>query len=87
MLAANYTSVRNNLKEYCDKVYDENETLIVTRKEERNVVMMSLDKYNEMERIINNLNYLAKLAESDRQVKEGRVITRTIEELEEMAKE
>ena len=38
MLAVNYTTMRNNLKEYCDKATDNGETIIVTRKGERNVV-------------------------------------------------
>lgn len=42
MLAANYTTVRNNLKDYCDKATDENEIVLVTRKADKNVVIMSL---------------------------------------------
>ena len=48
MLAANYTALRNNLKDYCDQVCDTRDTLIVTRKSDRNVVMMSLERYNEI---------------------------------------
>lgn len=32
MLAVNYSTIRENLKSYCDKVTDEQETVIVTRK-------------------------------------------------------
>ena len=34
MLAVNYSTIRSNLKEYCDKVTDESEAVIVTRKGE-----------------------------------------------------
>ena len=61
MVAANYTTVRNNLKEYCDKAYDEDEIVIVTRKAEKNVVIMSLDKLNQLEKDIRNAQYLAKI--------------------------
>ncbi len=61
MVAANYTSVRNNLKEYCDLATDQNETVIVTRKADRNVVILSLSRYNEMEKAIRNALYLEKL--------------------------
>ena len=61
MIAANYTSVRNNLKEYCDLATDQNETVIVTRKADRNVVILSLSRYNEMEKAIRNALYLEKL--------------------------
>ena len=50
MLAANYTTVRNNLKDYCDKATYDNEIVIVTRKSEKNVVIMSLDKLNKIEK-------------------------------------
>ena len=48
MLAINYSTLRERLKEYCDKATDEWETIIVTRKEEKNVVIMSLEKYNRI---------------------------------------
>lgn len=85
MLAVNYTTVRNNLKEYCDKVYDENEILIVTRKEDRNVVMMSLEQYSRIEKYLRNLQYLSMLKESDEQLRDGKVVVKTMDELEAMA--
>lgn len=48
MLAINYSTLREKLKGYCDKATDEDETVIVTRKEEKNVVIMSLEKYNRI---------------------------------------
>lgn len=50
MLAVNYSTIRNNLKTYCDEATDNNETVIVTRKDEKNVVIISLEKYNQMMR-------------------------------------
>ena len=35
MLAVNYSTIRSNLKDYCDKATDNNETVIVTRKNEK----------------------------------------------------
>ncbi len=72
MLAANYTTVRNKLKDYCDLATDNNETIIVTRKEERNIVIMSLEKYNEMERAIRNARYEAKLDRAFEQLRAGK---------------
>ena len=85
MIAANYTALRNNLKDFCDRVCDTRETLIVTRKEDRNVVMMSLERYNEIEKVINNAQYLAMLAESANQLREGRIVVKSLDELEGMA--
>ncbi len=48
MLAINYTTLRENMKSYMDKVTDDCENIIVTRKNNRNVVMMSEDSYNNM---------------------------------------
>ena len=87
MLAANYTTVRDNLKAYCDKVCDNDETLIITRKEDRNIVLMSLERYTMIEKLLNNVRYIAMLEESNRQLREGKVVVKTMEELEEMARE
>lgn len=48
MQAVNFSTFKLKMKEYCDMVTDENETMIVTRKEEKNVVVMSLEKYNRL---------------------------------------
>lgn len=49
MLAVNYSTIRNNLKDYCDKVTDYQETVIVTRKNEKNVVIISLHQFTTFE--------------------------------------
>lgn len=48
MNALNYTDLRQNLKTHMDTVCDNHEPLIVTRKDNRNVVMMSLEDYNSL---------------------------------------
>ena len=48
MLAVNYTSLRDNMKSYMDQVTDDYETMIVTRKNNKNVVMMSEEAYNNL---------------------------------------
>ena len=54
MLAVNYSTIRENLKSYCDKVTDDKETVIVTRKGEKNVVIISLDEWNELSKAAKN---------------------------------
>ena len=85
MLAVNYSTIRSKLKDYCDKATDENETVIVTRKDEKNVVIMSLDKYNDMMRTARNAEYLDMIDRSMAQIIQGRVVVKTIEELEALA--
>lgn len=48
MLAVNYTNLRDNMKTYMDKVTDDFETMIVTRKNNKNVVMLSEETYNNL---------------------------------------
>lgn len=48
MLAVNDTSLRDNMKMYMDKVTDDYETMIVTRKDNKNVVMLSEETYNNI---------------------------------------
>jgi len=48
MNAVNYTDLRRNLKACMDEVYHDHEPLIVTRKNNENVVLISLDDYNSL---------------------------------------
>lgn len=71
MLAVNYSTIRNKLKDYCDKATDEMETVIVTRKNEKNVVLMSLDQYNRLMKALKNAEYLAKLDRAFEQLEQS----------------
>ena len=81
MLAVNYSTLRNNLKDYCDRATDDNETVIVTRKDEKNVVILSLDAYNALSKAARNAAYLSMIDESRRQLAEGKTYTFTTDEL------
>ena len=71
MIATNHSSVRKNLKKYCDKVIDDCETVIITRKDEKNVVLMSEDEYNNLMEnlyIMSNRKYYNQLLKSKAEV-------------------
>ena len=87
MLAANYSTVRSNLKSYCDEATENHETIIVTRKGEKNIVIMSLEEYNEVMRAVKNAEYLEKIDKSFEQIEKGKTVKKSIAELEEMADE
>ncbi len=87
MLAVNYSTIRENLKQYCDKVTDENETVIVTRKNEKNVVIISLEEWNALQKAVRNAEYLGKLERSLAELKAGRGVVKTLAELEAMESE
>jgi antitoxin YefM len=54
MEVVSFTEARNNLKTIFDKVYYDNEEVIMTRKNSQSVVMITLDEYNSMK----ETNYL-----------------------------
>lgn len=71
MLAVNYSTIRNNLKNYCDQATDNNETVVITRKDEKNVVLMSLEQYNSIMKAAKNAEYLAKIDRAIEQLESG----------------
>ena len=76
MIATNYSEVRNNLKTYCDKATQDYETIIITRKNNENVVLMSEEVYNNLMEnlyIRSNLKYYQKLVESIKEVEKDNV--------------
>ena len=75
MIAVNYTQFRNEMKRNMDLVTDGFETLIVARKENKNVVVISEEAYNNLLENIhvmgNKFNY-DWLMESKKQLESGR---------------
>ena len=72
MLAVNYSTVRNNLNDYCDKAVDESEVVVVTREDEKNVVIMSLEEYNSLMKSVRNAEYLAQIDQGIAQLEAGK---------------
>ena len=85
MLAVNYTNLRDNMKSYMDKVTDDYETMIVTRKNNKNVVMLSEESYNNLMEIIHVMGNKANydwLMESKAQLEAGKISTHTLIEVD-----
>jgi antitoxin YefM len=59
MLATNPSDIRKNLKNFMDRVVDDNEPLIITRSGGRDVVMLSKESYDN---IIENIHVLGNKA-------------------------
>lgn len=76
MIALNYTQFRDHMKEKMDLATDDYETLIITRKDNKNVVVMSEEAYNNLIENVyltsNPANY-DWLAESKEQLENGNV--------------
>ena len=81
MLAVNYTQFRNEMKSHLDRVTDCYETLVVTRKGNKNVVILSEDTYNNLLENIHVMGNKANydwLMESKKQLETGRVKAREL---------
>lgn len=77
MDAINYSSVRKNLVKTMEKVCDDHSQVIITRKNARAVVMMSLEDYNAIEETAYLLRSPAnaeRLRQSIKQAEEGRIL-------------
>ena len=86
MTIAKQMDIRANIKKYFDMAFS-GEPVIVPRKQNHNVVIISEEDYRAMEKARRNAEYLAMLDRSDQQLKEGKVVIKTMEELEAMAAE
>ena len=60
MVAVKGTTVKNDFKNICDRVF-KGEVFIISRPKDENVVMVSEREYTELERLKKNAEYLAKI--------------------------
>ena len=74
MHAISYTAARKHLAETMDKICDDHEVVIITRKNARAVVVMSLEDYNAIEEtayLLRSPTNAANLRESIQQYESG----------------
>jgi antitoxin YefM len=90
MQVTTYSEARAKLKTYLDQVCDDHNPLVIARKNNRSVVMISLEDYEAMEEkaylLSTNAN-AQRLTESIEQYQRGELIYKTMEELEGMAED
>ena len=85
MEAVNFSEFRENLKGVLDKSYDNHEPIIVTRKEGKNMVVISMEDYNsimETNYLLSNKANAEHLFKSIEQIKKGKKVERKLEDLE-----
>ena len=80
MLAVKSANVRDNFKEWCDKI-SMGETVVISRPRNENIYMINEAEYNALQKAKKNAEYLAMLNRADEQVKNGQVVVKTMEEL------
>lgn len=83
MIATKPVDLRAKLKDYLDNAFY-GEPVIVSRKNNKNVVIVSEREYNELMKAKRNAEYLAKIDESIENHKKGDTISFTMEELRAM---
>ena len=81
MDAINYTDLRRNLKARMDKVYHDHEPLIITRRDNENLVLISLDDYNsitETQYLLSSKNNAAHLMKSLNSARSGKTFKKEL---------
>ena len=83
MLAVKSVNVRDNFKEWCDKI-SMGETVVISRPRNENIYMINEAEYNALQKAKRNAEYLAMLDESQAQYERGDTISFSMEELRAM---
>jgi len=81
MYAITYTDLRQNLKTFMDRVIQDHDPLIITRKNSENVVLMSVTEYNslaETNYLLSNEANAKHLKKSIAQHRSGKIKTRAL---------
>ena len=73
MQAINYSELRRNLKTHLDRVFNDHDPLVVTRKENENVVVISLEDYNSLAETQYLMSTEANAEHLMRSLKESRI--------------
>ncbi len=84
LTATGATDLKTNFKYYIERAVN-GDSIIITRPKRKNAVLISEDEYNELQRIKQNAEYMYKMNMSIQQAKEGKVVVKTMEELEALA--
>jgi antitoxin YefM len=85
MIALKTIDIRNNFKRVSDLIIS-GEKILIARPHNENLVVLTEKEYNELEKARHNVEYLDKIDRSIQQFSEGRIVVKTMEELEDMAK-
>ncbi|MDR1603365.1 MAG: type II toxin-antitoxin system Phd/YefM family antitoxin [Gracilibacteraceae bacterium] len=75
--------MRNDFKKVSDLV-NSGEKVLIARPHNENLVVLSEKEFNKLEKALQNAEYLDKIDRSLQQLAEGRVVVKTMKELENM---
>lgn len=83
MKALSYTALRKTLARTMDKVCEDHEPIVITRKSEGAVVMLSLEDYESLEEttyLLRSPKNVKRLLESISQLEEGKGVEKDLDE-------
>lgn len=86
MIALKTVDIRNDFKRVSDLV-NSGEKVLIARPHNENLIVLSEKEYNELEKARYNAKYLDKIDMSLQQLADGNVVVKTMEELDDMAKQ
>ena len=85
-----YSDARKNLKDVMDRVVNDADFTVITRQRGEAVVMISLSEWNSIQEtahLLSSPKNAARLREGIAQLEEGKVIEKTMDELQALAGE
>ena len=85
MIALRSIDLRNDFKRVSTLI-NSGEKVLIARPRNENLVVISENEYNALEKARRNAEYLLKIDRALENVSEGRVVIKTLAELEAMAK-
>jgi len=85
MIALRTIDLRNDFKRVSTLI-NSGEKVLIARPRNENLVVISENEYNALEKARRNAEYLLKIDRALENVSEGRVVIKTLAELEAMAK-
>ena len=81
MQVSSYSTVRQNFSSVIEEVAETDQPLIITKKD-TNVVMISLDRFNHLEKQARNNEYLAMLQQSHNEAMSGNILKYDLTEVD-----
>lgn len=82
MKAISYTAAREGLASTMDRVCEDHDPVVITRKRDQSVVMMSLEDYEALQEtayLLRSPSNARRILESIRELEEGRGVVRDLD--------
>lgn len=85
MMTIRANDLHTRFREICNAVLD-GDTVIVARPRNENIVLVSETEFNAMMKAKRNAEYLQKLEVSRQQLREGKTVEISVDEMDELSK-